>query len=413
MKSGRFSRRGSKMPRVNARAALPAPRLGSRELFPELAPRVYANHAGISPPSLVVRQAVTDTLSVYARTGAGAVEAVLGLRSRLRGKLARLLGVAGDEIALTGGASQGLLAIALSLPWQNGDRVVLLEGEFPANVTPWLRAAELFGLRPVYLRARDFEGDAAAGLDALARELRGGVRVVAVSAVQFQTGLRMPLERIVELCTRHGAEVCVDAIQAVGCVPFDARATGVDYAAGGAHKWLMGIEGAGYLFVRADRVRALRPATAGWLSHTEPVSFLTEGQEGLLRYDRPLRQRADVFEASSSSTASFAALDAAVDAVLELGVAHIFEHVTAWGDRLEPELRARGYEVLRATGAGRSGIVSARPPRGMQARQLRDALGAAGVSIAIPDGLLRFAPHWPNSLDEIEVVTRALDEAAR
>lgn len=401
------------MPRVNAdRARLPIPRIGSRELFPELAPKVYANHAGVSPPSLRVRRAVDDLLGAYARDGAVAVEQTLSIRSRLRAAIAKLVGARPEEIALTGGASHGLLAIALSLPWRAGDRVVLFEGEFPANVTPWLRAAELFQVRPVFLRARDLEGDAAAGLEALERELREGARVVAVSAVQFQTGARMPLEEMSRLCHRHGAALCVDAIQAVGCVPFDVDALGVDFAAGGAHKWLMGLEGAGYLYVRQERMPSLRPALAGWLSHDEPVSFLTEGREGLLRYDRPLRRRADVFEASSAASASFAALGAAVDTALELGVERIHDHVQAWCDRLEPALRERGFEVLRAAApAGRSGILSARPRAGVDARRVRDALSTSGVAVAIPDGAVRFSPHWPNSLSEIELVVEALDGA--
>ena len=401
------------MPRVNAdRAPLPPPRLGSRELFPDLAPRVYANHAGVSPPSLRVRRAVDDLLAAYARQGALAVNEAIAIRGRLRAGVARLVGSAPEEIALTGGASHGLLAIALSFPWRPGDRLVLFEGEFPANVTPWLRAAELFGLTPVLLRASDLHGDAAAGLEALERELHRGARLVAVSAVQFQTGARMPLERIASLCARAGAAVCVDAIQAVGCTPFDVEALGVDYAAGGAHKWLMGIEGAGFLYVRRARQAELRPALAGWLSHDDPVSFLTEGREGLLRYDRPLRTRADVFEASSSASASFAAMGAAVDTLLELGVEPVYAHVTAWCDRLEPELRARGFEVLRAReGSGRSGILSARPPARVDARRLRDALAAAGVAVAIPDGLVRFSPHWPSSLSEVDVVAEALDGA--
>jgi selenocysteine lyase/cysteine desulfurase len=355
---------------------------------------------------------VSDLLLAYARQGAASVNATLAVRSRLRASLARLVGSRPEDLALTAGASHGLLAIALSLPWTAGDRVVLFEGEFPANVTPWLRAAEVFDLRPVFLRASDLEGDAAAGLEAIERELRQGARVVAVSAVQFQTGARMPLGEIAKLCAAHGAAVCVDAIQAVGCMPFDVKALGLDYAAGGAHKWLMGIEGAGFLYVRQDRAAALRPVLAGWLSHDEPVSFLTEGREGLLRYDRPLRRRADVFEASSSASASFAALEAAVETLLELGVPAIHEHVTAWCDLLEPQLRARGYAVLRAPGtAGRSGILSARPPAGVDARRLREALAAAGVAVAIPDGLVRFSPHWPNSLTEIEAVVEAIDGA--
>jgi hypothetical protein len=75
-------------------------------------------------------------------------------------------------------------------------------------------------------------------------------------------------------------------------------------------------------------------------------------------------------------------------------------------------LRARGLEPLRESGpARRSGILAARPPPDRDVRALRDALAARGVAVAIPDGLLRLAPHWPNGAGEVDVVAEALDAA--
>src|SRR5690606_26187094 len=115
-------------------------------------------------------------------------------------------------------------------------------------------------------------------------------------------------------------------IQATGIVPLDVEALAVDYVAGGAHKWLMGIEGAGYLYVRPDRMAVLEPATAGWLSHDSAIGFLLGGSDRL-DYARPLRTSAQVFEASSTSVVGFAALRASVDLILKLGVVEIQRHV--------------------------------------------------------------------------------------
>lgn len=390
----------------------PVPRLGDRSLFPELQTARYLNHAGISPPSAVVQRAVAALLRAYAAGGAQAVTAALAMRARLRDKLARLIGARPADVALTSGTTHGVQAIALSLPWRAGDRIVLFDGEFPANVTPWQRAAALFGLEVAFVPLAPFHSSADEGLAALERELRRGVRLVAVSAVQYRTGLAMPLAAMAALCARRGAEVFVDAVQAVGAVPFDAPALGVDYAAGGAHKWLMGAEGAGFLYVRPGRAPALRPALAGWLSHREPVSFLTDGP-GHVRYDRPLREEASVFEAGSAGVLAQAALDASAGLLLELGVDAIHAHVNRYLDRLEPELAARGFGSQRAPDAQRrSCILAASPPPGCDPRRLREALARLGVAVAIPDGLVRFAPHWPNDPDrELPGVAAALDAA--
>ncbi len=387
--------------------------LGDRTLFPALEPAAYLNHAGVSPPSAPVERAVAELLRLFACGGGAAFEAALALRGRLRGKLAELLGARATDLALTGGTTHGVQAIALSLRWKPGDRVVLLDGEFPANVTSWQRAAELFGLEPVFLPLDAFEADPGRGLALLGTELRKKVRLVAVSAVQFRSGFAMPLAELAMRCHEAGAQLFVDAIQAAGATPLDVAQLEVDYLAGGGHKWLMGVEGAGYLYVRPGRMEELRPALAGWLSHEEPLAFLSE--PGQLRYDRPLRREAGAFEASSMSSVAQAALDASLGLLLGLGVPAIHAHANRYLDLLEPELLARGFRSHRSPEARfRSSFFTATPPPGRSARQLRDALARAGVAVAIPDGRLRFAPHWPNDAGrEVGVVLDALDGALR
>jgi selenocysteine lyase/cysteine desulfurase len=386
-------------------------RLGSREHFTELAVDVYANHAGISPASLPVRGAVVALLDDYMRLGAAAFPAWHEQRARLRKKLAALIGAEAADLGFTSNTTAGVIDVALCFPWQRGDRVIVFEGEFPANVTPWQRAAELFGLELVMLPLRDYERSSEEGLARLRVELARGARLVAVSAVQFQSGLAMPLGAMAELCHAHGAELFVDAVQAVGVVPLDVGALDVDYLACGSHKWLMGLEGAGFLYVKPSRMDKLRPTVAGWLGHEGGLRFLFEGP-GHLRYDRPIVQRASLVEAGNSGAASLAALEASVDLIASLGVASIHAHVNAWHDLLEPELTARGFTSLRAAEPERrSGTLSVVPPSGHSVVQLQRALDRRGVACALPDGVLRFAPHWPNGLDEVPRVVRAIDES--
>ncbi|MCC6553353.1 MAG: aminotransferase class V-fold PLP-dependent enzyme [Polyangiaceae bacterium] len=397
-------------------------RLGDRSLFPHLAPLVYVNHAGISAPSRAVRQAVIGLLDSYSEQGAGAFPRWYEQRNRLRGKLAKLIGARGEDLGLVQSTTAGVIAIALCFPWREGDRVVLFSGEFPANVTPWQRAAELFHLEIAFVPAGGFDmrGSCAphpfataegGGLERLEAELARGVRLVAVSAVQFQTGLRMPLEAIGALCRKHGAELFVDGVQACGAVPVDVQAACVDYLACGSHKWLMGLEGCGFLYIREERLAALRPAVAGWLSHEDGLGFLLEGP-GLLRYDRAIRRRADFVEGGNINAGGFAGLEASVDLILQLGVEAIHAHANAFNDPLEEGLVERGFESLRSPdSARRSAILALRPPAGVPVVRLHQELTRLGIACSIPDGMLRFSPHWPNAIDETEQILLCADEA--
>lgn len=388
------------------------PVIGSRALFQGLEPWAFLNHAAVSPPSVPVQRAVKHALSDYAARGVGAVVPWIAQREELRADLARLINAHPDEIGLVPNTTAGVITVAQCLRWEPGDRVVVFGGEFPTNVTPWQRAAERFELELVWIDAAAMFDPGGEGFERLDRALHEGVRLVAVSAVQFQTGWRMPLEAIGALCVAHGTELFVDAIQACGVVPLDVEALQIDYLACGGHKWLMGLEGAGFVFIHRDRVgTSLDPWLAGWLSHEEPLAFLFEPDQ--LRYDRGIRQRASFVEGGAANALGYAGLGASVELLLELGVEAIFDHVTAYLDRLEARLTGElgVTSRRRPERSARSGILSVLPPEDIELAAWSAALAARGVACSTPDGHLRFAPHWPNALDEVDLVADAAAEA--
>lgn len=384
--------------------------LGDRSGFPKLAARAYLSHSAISPLSRAVEQAIERVGHDYATRGVEAFMTWLERRALLRERMATLLAAGVDEIGFVANTTTAISTIALSFPWRPGDVVIVLRGEFPGNVTPWQRAAALHGLRVEFHEVDEFFGASGHGLERLEARLReGGVRLIACSAVQFQTGLRMPLQAIATLAHQHGAELFCDAIQALGVLALDPRALGLDYLACGSHKWLMGSEGAAVLWIARERLADLRPHTAGWLSHEHAVDFLFEPDQ--LRYDRAIRRSADYVEAGAYPVIGLAALAAAIEPLLELGVAAIERHVHAYLDELDAGLVARGLVSLRSPIVEqRSGILALRPPEGVDAREIQARLSRRGVVMTIPEGLLRFAPHWPNALAELPEVLAAIDD---
>jgi cysteine desulfurase/selenocysteine lyase len=153
----------------------------------------------------------------------------------------------------------------------------------------------------------------------------------------------------------------------------------------------------------------LLPTVAGWLSHEDGLGFLFLGA-GQLRYDRPIRQRLDFLEMGNLNGAGLAALAASVGILTELGVARIYQHVQKCLDPLESVLLQRGFHSLRPPQPERrSCTLSALPPPHVDVVKLQGALTVRGISCSIPDGVLRFTPHWPNQPEEAEIVAEALD----
>jgi len=383
---------------------------GSRALFPDLEGTAYLAHAAISPLSAPVCERIAEVSRDYARGGmAGFARWAPRLR-QVRQDLAALISAEPSEIAFVANTTQGVIDIAFGLPWRKGDRVVLFDGEFPANVTPWQRAAEEFDLELCWLSLDAFHRSVVEGLAELETVLDLGVRMVAVSAVQYKMGLRMPLAEMAALCHVYGAEIFVDAIQALGATPVDVS-WGIDYLSSGSHKHLMGPEGAGFLYVAERCSGTLEPRLAGWLGHENPVAFLM-GDEPQLRYDNPLRRGAPALEIGTSNVIGLAGLGASVELLAQLSIPAIHSHVDAYLDALEAGLIERGFQSHRAKAPElRSTLLSMAVPGDVRLSKLAAALRARGVVCNTPDGLMRFAPHWPNAHDEVPEVLGAVDEA--
>jgi len=387
--------------------------VGQRDtLFPDLKSRVYWAFAAIAPLAMPVRVAVDGWLARLACEGAPAFAAGLEARERLRAELAGLLGGEPSSYGLLHGTTAGFVALAQSLRWRPGDRIALFDDEFPANTVPWREAAHSHRLGIDVIALAPFATAPERGLANLEASLRrGGTRLVAVSAVEFQTGLALPLREIGEVCHRYGALLVVDAIQAAGIIPLDLPALGVDLAIGGAHKWLLGTDGAGWIYVAPSVRDQIGTAMAGWLSFAGGPRFLFE--PGRLHDKREYAPAPQIFEGGSTSTAAAIALLEGVKLCRAATPAAGFAHVQALHDRVEPQLLALGFESERTHfAAGRSGTLAARPPRGMSLGALQGALARRGVVITIPDGRLRLAPHFMSTVAEAEVLVGALAGAA-
>ena len=378
--------------------------LGSRQAFPTLKPLIYLNHAAISPPSLPVQKAISSVVESYSRDGMQAVLHWVEQRENLRAKLANLIHAHPKEIGLSSNTTSGLIHIAHSIQWKKKDKIILFKGEFPTNITPWQQAANRCSGSIDYIDLNSFRRNIDQGLSQLEQLLKQGRRLLAVSAVQFQTGFAMPLREIGSLCKKYNCYFVVDAIQACGVVPIDVKKMNIDFLSCGSHKWLMGTEGCGFIYINKDYLEDLKPQTAGWLSHENGLGFLFDGP-GHLKYNRPLQKTPSVFENGAMNAIGFAALEAGVDAILTLGVSTIYDHVQQYNDRLEDTLCELGYQSHRSVDSSfHSGILSFSHPNRVFTMAFVQLLEKKKLSCTTPDGYLRFSPHWPNSLDELPLI---------
>jgi selenocysteine lyase/cysteine desulfurase len=367
--------------------------------FPFAARAPYLNAASVAPLPERARLAVEAynrrRSDIHSMRGAD-FEPVL---ARCRRAAARLIAADEDEIALLPNTSFGINLAALSLPLERGRRVLLSDREFPANVYPWMALERLRGAR-VDVIPTDAAGnpDEARMLEEVAR---GDVGVLTVSAVQFTSGWVADLEALGRACRQHGTWLVVDGIQALGQLPVDVRACGIDVLATGGHKWLCGPFGTGFTYVRREVVGRMEPHLIGWTSMTASADL-----ERVLDYEYAFVEGARRFEVATQPWQDYAGLGESLELLLEADPARIRAHVLALLDPLAAWMAERGVQVTSdPRPERRSGIFSFRPA---DAAGVNQALARAGVGCVVREGAVRLSPHLYNQPEDVETVMDVL-----
>lgn len=370
----------------------------------------YFDHAAVGPLPSAAAQAISRFAQEASGDGDFHWPQWSASASKLRSHGAKLLGAGIDEIALVGNTTLGIQTIALAFPWRSGDSIVLPSNEFPSNQLPWM-ALENRGVKIKFLPP---EPDGSIDLVKLREAIDSTTRLVSLSWVGYATGHRVDLNEVCEIAHRKGAQVFVDAIQGLGVFPLDTNQIPIDYAAADGHKWMLGPEGAGLLYIRRSNLDHLQNVLAGWNSLEASHEFVCGGKS--------FKSSAARFEGGSANHVGLLGLEASLGMLLDFGC---HDSQSGFATRVL-QLAAQARESLLAVGAQLawkppsdsqglnrhgSGIISFHLP-GKDPQQVRRELMRAGVILSVRHGALRIALHAYNDTNDIERMVQAIRELA-
>ena len=258
-----------------------------RREIPGLDRGVYLNTGTQGPSPHTVTRRLFELYEAWQAGGPGDPEVYIATaKASLAAKepIGAFLGVTGEELALTGNATDGINIVANGIQWKAGDEVIISDQEHPAGLLIWLhlRQTRGIGIRIARLSFRS----PAETVEEVASLITPRTRLVAMSHVTCQTGLRVPAKEITEVAHGQGVPVMFDGAQSVGQFPLDLRSVGCDFYSFNGHKWLLGPAGTGALFVSKEALVELLPDRVGAGS---PQAH-TSGEDGHLTYG-PTAQR--------------------------------------------------------------------------------------------------------------------------
>jgi cysteine desulfurase / selenocysteine lyase len=358
-----------------------------REFFPVTRNLTYLNHAAVGPLCLPAAEAMQGLAQDALDWGSLHYEQWLECYAGLRRGAARLVNGAAEEIAIVKNTSEGIATVAMGLDWRPGDKIVAFEEEFPANQYPW-RRLESKGVRIEWLPAT-------APLERIDQAARGA-RLLAISFVQFLSGYRADLVGIGEICRRHGVIYFVDAIQGLGVFPVDVQAAKIDALSADGHKWLLGPEGCGILYIARGLQEQVAPVEFGWTNVASYNDYASR--------DMTLRPDAGRYECGTLNTIGSYGLRAAIDFLLGVGIEKIAPVVRGLAGQIVEGVRARGYEVL---GEPNAGIVSFRKA-GIDSAAICTRLREHSIITAPRAGWVRASPHFYIEAEDIDKMLKLL-----
>jgi cysteine desulfurase / selenocysteine lyase len=380
----------------------PSPEYDIAELrrteFPWTRDTVYLNHASVGPLPERTRVA----LETFNRKRSAPFQLpdrdLMATLAESRRLSAQLIGADPDEIALTINTGFGLSLAARALPLRSGDIVLASDKEFPANVYPWMLLKE----NGVTLELAPTTPEGWPNEDYLLERLSDPrVRVLAVSLVQFSNGYTVDLARLSAATRKAGVYLVVDAIQGIGQVPVDVRATPVDVLACGAQKWLLSPWGSGFVYLRRELIGDLTPSITGWMAFegTDDFSRLTQ-------YNDRLRTDGRRFELITLPYQDFAGMNASLGLLLQLGVRPIQQHLQSLHRPVLEWAARAGVRIVSPQGERGSGILCIAPAN---VGEVFRALKAARIICSLREGAIRLSPHGYNDAGDMERVVETLD----
>lgn len=374
-----------------------------REDFPWIENQIYINNAGVHPVSAPAARVIERHLA-YKVHGPGAERLFIGEPEveELKTLYGRLIGAKPTEVALVQSTLAGENVVAAGLGLHRGGGNVVTD-EFHYHGGAYIyRQLEAAGLEVRIVKQRDWRTH----VRDFEELVDDDTRLIAITLVSNINGFVADSKKLSELAHAHGAYLYADVVQAAGCIPLDVRALGIDFCCAGGYKWLMGLEGLGFLYVREElQDDVVRPMQFGDRQYENiqyhnfpgsppgPRDVTWEPKPGAARYE--IGTLPYIVVASQLQSLKY---------ILDIGVERIQAHATPLVERLLREMPALGYESITPPGQ-KTPLVAFLAPK---PDELTAKLKRANVEIKVKWHQTRVSPSVYNNDDDIDALLDAL-----
>jgi selenocysteine lyase/cysteine desulfurase len=367
----------------------------ARNYFPYLKNGIiYFNHASTGPISIKVKERVEAFLKERSEENIDDYYSFKDVADETKEMIGEMINCQGDRIAFLDNTTNGLIWLAQGIDWKAGDRIILNDVEFPANIYPYLQLKGK-GVEIDFIKSKN--GIVTA--EEVVESIKPQTKLISISFVQFLSGYKVDLEKIGKVCREKGIIFSVDAIQGLGAIKLDVENCNVDFLSSGTQKWLLGLQGLAFIYVRKELQEQLNSAPIGWLA--------VNNAWDLLNFDLTLKETAERFQPGTLNNLGIYAFNSSMKLFEEFGFDKIEKQVLNNSKYFINKLTKIGCEspLLSLPEEYLSGIVSFKSEN---AEKIFDLLSQKKIICSLREGYIRFAPHFYNTEGEIDKVVDEL-----
>ena len=370
-----------------------------RKEFPILGEYIHLANCSQSAQSLRVRAALETYLNNW-RTDGMDWDYWVEEACRAKAEFARLIGADPDEIFLSSSVTEAVASIASSLPLDGPrKKIVTTAMEFPTVGHIWL-AHQKYGYDLTFL---PLEGENIP-LESYSAGIDEDTLLVSATHVYYRNGYKQDLSALAKICHEKGALLLIDAYQGLGTEPVNVREQQIDILTSGCIKYLFGVPGIAFTYVRRDLIPQLRPALTGWFGQENPFSFEVDK----LDYACDARR----FDTGTPPVINAFAATAALSLANEIGVDRIAQRIDLLSKTALDTCDELGLTTVSPRDIRRKGGTTAIQVEG-DTHVLEQKLKERHVIASARGNVIRFAPHFytlPEELIEALHILRDLTE---
>jgi selenocysteine lyase/cysteine desulfurase len=367
----------------------------ARSFFPYLKNGIiYFNHASTAPISTAMKYRIDEFVKERSEFALDDYWAFKSVADETKEMIGEMINCSGDRIAFLDNTTNGIIWLAQGIDWKPGDRIILNDVEFPANVYPFLQLKEK-GVEVDFIKSTNGIVTAEEVIDVIQPK----TKLISISYVQFLSGYRIDLEKIGRVCKEKGIIFSVDAIQGLGAVRLDIEKFNIDFLASGTQKWLLGLQGLAFIYVRKEFQDKMKSAPIGWLA--------VKNAWNLLNFDLTTKETGERFQPGTLNNLGIYAFNSSMKLFKEFGFDEIEKQILSNSKYFIDELTKIGYDspLLLLPEKHLSGIVSFKSEN---AQKIFDILSLKKIVCSLREGYIRFAPHFYNTTQDIDFVVNVL-----